>query len=234
MVDTDSILHPAPFSESVSDIIAKALDSWDVVRHNFDLIENTLSKVVNKIIRKQNEIHSRIVQSRPWGNCEYRVVKFDYLGDHFKIKIVQCRDVITGEVPIEQIAVPKHIVLGAHNQETFEAYFKEYETNLNDKHVLDLENRKLLNAEILRRDFEAAKEFYFQHKDHFEQMIAEAQKNLLSYDEWEKIYYTRNTVSEDDKKVFHEHHNLDLDAEIEKIKKQEYELYVQRVNLGIE
>ena len=233
MIDTDSILHPSPFSESVSDLLAKAFESWDVVRQNFDLINDTLTKVVNKVTRKQNEIHTRIEQKRPWGNCEYRITKFDYLGDRFKIKMVQCRDVITGEVPVEVIEIPKSLVVGAHNQETFEKFFKEYEELLNDKHILEVENRKLLSEELLRSNWETAKEFYFRHKDHFEQIIAEAQKNIFPFDEWEKKYYTR-AISEDDKKDFHTLHNLNLDDEIAKIKKQEYELYVQRANMGIE
>ena len=233
MIDTDKILHPNSFSEGVSEVLKKALESWDIVRMNFDLIDHTLTKVVNTITRKQNEIHSRIEQKRPWGNCEYRVAKFDYLGDKFKVKIAQCRDVITGEIPVEQIEISKDLLLGAHNQETFEKFFTEYEANLKDKHDIAQENRRLLSENMLRRDFEAAKEFYFAHKDHFDNLVAEARKNILSYDEWEKIYYTR-TISEDDKKDFQNMHNISLDDEIEKIKKQEYELYVQRVNLGIE
>lgn len=235
MLDTDSILHPEPFSESVSEILVKALESWDVVRHNFDLIGDTLAKVVNKVIRKQNELHSRIEQKRPWGNCEYQIKRFEYLGDRFRVRMFQCRDVITGEVPIEQIDIPKSLVLGAHNVETFEKFFNEYEANLKDKQIIDQENKRLLNAEMLRRDFEAAREFYFAHKDHFESLIEEAKKNVLSYEDWVSRYYTReNEISDDDKKDFEAAHNLSLDAEIEKIKRSEYELYVQRVNLGIE
>ena len=172
MVDTDSILHPAPFSESVSEILAKALESWDVVRHSFDLIEDTLTKVVNKVIRKQNEIHSRIEQKRPWGNCEYRVAKFDYLGDRFKIKIIQCRDVITGEIPVEVIEIPKALVLGAHNVETFEKFFNEYEANLESSVIIKRKNNELLAEEFLRMDFEKAKAFYLEYKDRFEQEAA--------------------------------------------------------------
>ena len=168
MIDADSILHPSPFTESVSEVLTKAFESWDVVRQNFDLINDTLTKVVNKVTRKQNEIHTRIEQKRPWGNCEYRITKFDYLGDRFKIKIVQCRDVITGEVPVEIIEIPKSLVLGAHNKETFESFFNAYETNLADSVTLRRKENEMLGEELLKIDFEKAKAFYFEHKDRFE------------------------------------------------------------------
>jgi hypothetical protein len=168
MIDADSILHPSPFTESVSEVLTKAFESWDVVRQNFDLINDTLTKVVNKVTRKQNEIHTRIEQKRPWGNCEYRISKFDYLGDRFKIKMVQCRDVITGEVPVEVIEIPKSLVVGAHNQETFESFFTAYETNLADSVALRRKDNELLAEEFLKLDFEKAKAFYFEYKDRFE------------------------------------------------------------------
>lgn len=233
MIDTDSILHPTPFCEGTSEVLTKALESWDLVRGNFPLIEQTLGKIVNKVVRKQNEIHTRIEQRRPWENCEYRVKKFEYLSTHFKVKISPNRDVITGEVPVETISIPKELVLGAHNPETFEKFFSEYESRIHDKHILEKTNRELVAAEMLRQDFEAAKDFYFKYKEHFDQVIAEVQKNMLSYEDWEKKYYTR-TISEDDKQDFQALHNISLDDEIEKIKRQEYDLYVQRVYIGLE
>lgn len=234
-MNIDSILHPAKFDEYISARIETTLEGWDVVRANFDLINLTLAKIVNVIVRRQNEIHARIVQSRPWGNCEYRIKKFDYLGDRFKIQIVQCRDVITGEIPVEIIEIPKSIVIGAHNPEVFEEYFNQIETNLKDKHVLDQENKRLLNAETLRANFEAARDFYLAYKDHFAKIEEEAQKKILPFEEWEAQNYN-SAISEENKRAFESSHGMEVDltAEIENIKKLEYSQYVQRITLGLE
>ena len=169
MIDTDSILHPENFSESVDNLIAETLISWDKVRDNFDLISIQIGKVINKIIRKQNEIHARVEQKRPWANARYDVVKFDNAGDTIKAFIVDSREVITGEKqPMIKFEVKRVFLTEAHKPETFEKYFADYEANLVSSVALRLADEKLIAEQMLKIDFEKARDFYLQYKDQFE------------------------------------------------------------------
>lgn len=227
-IDANDIFFRFEFSESVLQIVAKALEGWDYIRNNYDLIEDTIFKVVNKVIRKQNQIHARVEYKRPWADCEYRVVKFEYIGDKFKVKISQNRDVITGEVPIEQIEIAKELVLGAANQEAFNSYFNEYEINLKNAYELKKKNAEQIANEMLKFDFEKAKEFYFTYKDRFEESTPE---KILSFEEWEKLQYSAN-VNKDTQQDFEASNGLFLADELEKGKRSAYEAYVQHITKG--
>jgi hypothetical protein len=169
MLDTDSILHPDNFNESTSDLVASMLESWDNVRRHFDFLQDHVQKVVNKIIRKQNEIHARVEQKRPWANAQYNVVKFDNLGDIIRTHIVDSREVITGEkAPMVTFDINREILKNAHKPEVFEAFFTKYETDLANSVKLKKQADAELAEQLFKIDFEKAKEFYLQHKDHFE------------------------------------------------------------------
>lgn len=169
MLDTDSILHPDNFNESTSDLVASMLESWDNVRRHFDFLQDHVQKVVNKIIRKQNEIHARVEQKRPWANAQYNVVKFDNLGDIIRTHIVDSREVITGEkAPMVTFDINREILKNAHKPEVFEAFFAKYETDLANSVKLKKQADAELAEQLFKMDFEKAKEFYLQHKDHFE------------------------------------------------------------------
>ena len=117
MLDTDSILHPDNFTESTSDLVKTLLEAWDKVRDRFDFVHEHLEKVVNKIIRKQNEIHSRVEQKRPWANASYHVTKFENLGNKIRVFAVDTREIITGEnKPIVQFDVDRNLCIYKENQ----------------------------------------------------------------------------------------------------------------------
>lgn len=233
MIDTDSILHPDNFNESISDLVTNMLESWDVVRRNFDFLQNHIEKVVNKIIRKQNEIHARIEQRRPWANASYHVVKFDNLGDKIRAYIIDSREVITGEnSPLIKFEINREIVKNAHKTEVFDKFFIEYEANLVSSIAIKKKNDAEIAAQLLKIDFEKAKEFYLQYKDHFESLEKEIEYKILPFDEWEAKFYTRE-IDQSAKQDFQVLHGINLDDEIEAIKRQEYNLYVERVKLGI-
>ena len=169
MIDTDSILHPDNFNESTSELVAGMLEAWDTVRCNFDFLSDHIEKIANKIIRKQNEIHARIEQKRPWANARYHVVKFDNLGDIIRAQIIDSREVITGEkAPMVAFDIQRELLKNAHKPEVFEEFFTKYEANLANSVALKKQNDAELAEQLLKMDFEKAKEFYLQYKDHFE------------------------------------------------------------------
>lgn len=234
MIDTDSILHPDTFTEHTSSLVSDMLVSWDKVVRNFDFLSDHIQKVVNKIIRRQNEIHARIEQKRPWATTTYTVSKFDNLGDTIRAHIMDSREVITGEkAPLIAFDIKRELLINAHDHEVFDEYFTRYETDLANSVALKRKNAEQVAAQILRADFETAKEFYFKHKDHFEKLEQESEAKVLPFEEWEAEFYKKD-LHPDIKRDFEATHGLNLDDEIAKIKKDEYALYVQRVKLGIE
>ncbi len=226
-IDANDIFFRFEFSECVLEMVAKALEGWDYIRNNYEMIEDTLFKVVNKVIRKQNQIHTRVEQKRPWADCEYRIVKFEYVGNKFKVTISQNRDVITGEVPIEHIEIAKELVLGAANQEAFNSYFNEYEINLKNSYELKKKEAEKMANEMLKFDFEKAKEFYFTYKDRFEKE-EEKPVEVLSFEEWDKKFYGKQ-IDPEMKQFFEQVHKLDLEDQILKFKESEYEFYLRRI-----
>ena len=169
MIDTDSILHPDNFNESTSDLVASMLESWDNVRRHFDFLQDHVQKVVNKIIRKQNEIHARVEQKRTWTYAQYNVVKFDNLGDIIRTHIVDSREVITGEkAPMVTFDINRELIKNAHKPEVFEAFFAKYETDLSNAVKLRKQADAELAEQIFKMDFEKARDFYLQNKDRFE------------------------------------------------------------------
>ena len=65
MIDTDSILHPDIYDDGSSSLVKNMLESWDAVKKHYDFLTQYVERVANKIIRKQNEIHSRLEFKRP-------------------------------------------------------------------------------------------------------------------------------------------------------------------------
>ena len=219
-IDSDSLLHPTNISTGCISRISKVLESWDKVQMGFDSLKEVLEKVVNKIIRNQNEIHIRVEQRRRWGSTHYTVEKFDYLGEKFKLFLVdEYKRSITNDNNFPLVfELDKSLVLQSHFNETFINYFTEYEANLIKERNEQKASIELQRKQLLQCDFEKAKEFYFAYKEHFEKLEVEAQNKILSFDELEKQNYPHSSTNDN----------------IEQSKNQEYELYVQHTKLGIE
>lgn len=221
------------FSTSNGAIIAETLVAWDKVKGNFGLIRDQLEKVVNTIIRIENKIHIEFEKRRKWAEAKYEIDRFEYDKNQFKVFIFPNRVAITGEQPdIECIIIPVEIVIKAHEDSTFSDYFNNYREKIETFHSKLIEDRRLLEEERFKFRFIEAKNFYFANKDHFEALEKEIEVNILPYDEWEAKFYGRKNDQEM-KKYFEAMHDINLDEEIEKIKKNEYNIYVEHVKLGI-
>lgn len=215
------------------EFITAFFENWDKVKGSFDLVKYRLEQIANAYIYRQNEIHARIEFKRPWANAQHEVLKFDNLGDKVRLFLIDNRDVITGdETPVLTLDIARNLVT-ACNVEDWEKFFTEYEANLVDSVTLAKKHREE-NAKIIRRnDFERAKEIYMSLKDEFEDENGEPVAiEPLPFEEWLKTQ-SFNEVSEDDVKDFSALHNVDLREEVEKIKRQEYNLYLERCKLGI-
>ena len=224
------IFHSAGFGVDGS-FFASFFENWDKVKGSFDTVKYRLADIANAYIYRQNEIHSRIEFKRPWANAIHEVVKFDNLGSKIRIYLMDSREVITGEkTPITHLDIDRHLIVGC-NIEDWDEFFKEYEANIANNVALNKKHAEE-NAKLIRRsDFEHAKEIYLALKDEFENEENSAFAPL-SYEEWLKTQTFRE-VTEDDVKVLKALHDIDLNVEVETVKQQEYDLYIERCKLGI-
>ena len=234
MTYSDSIFHPVDFEQSICEQIGSVLESWDEVVRYYSVITDHAQKLVNKIIRNQNEIHSRLEQKRPWAPVEYHVVKIDNLGKTIRLMIVDSTESITTEnSPLVKFEISRDLFVNAYDLEKLHTYFRDYEETLAASLAAEREIAKKTSAMFLRNDFEKAKEFYFEHKDYFEKLDAENEAKVLPFEEWEATFYKKE-IDGDSKKRFEDAIGVNLDDEIVKVKRNEYELYVHRVKLGLE
>lgn len=225
------IFHSSGFGVD-GNFIASFFENWDKVKGSFDVVKYRLADIANAYIYRQNEIHARIEFKRPWANTVHEVVKFDNLGPKIRIHLMDSREVITGEQnPIKVLDIDRQLIVDC-NVEDWDKFFVEYEANLTSSVALARKHAEE-NAKLIRRsDFERAKEIYLTLKDEFENEEGPITIEPLSYEEWLKTQ-TFNEVTEDNVKDFKALHGLDLNEEVEKIKQQEYNLYVERCKLGI-
>ena len=224
------IFHSSAFGADGS-FIASFFENWDKVKGGFDLVKHRLTEIANAYIYRQNEIHARIEFKRPWANAAHEVVKFDNLGPKIRVYLMDNREVITGEQnPVKTLDLDRHLIVEC-NVEDWNKFFAQYEADLANSIALQKQHSEE-NAKLIRRnDFERAKEIYLALKDEFENEES-VSIEPLPYEDWLKTQ-TFNEVSEDNVKDFQALHSLDLRAEVENIKRQEYDLYVERCKLGI-
>ncbi len=226
------IFHSSGLDGS-GDFIKSFFDNWDKVKGSFDLVKYRLEQIANAYIYRQNEIHERIEFKRPWATAQHTVLKFDNLGDKVRLHVIDNREVITGEKnPVQTLYINRNLITEC-NIEEWDKFFLEYETNLADSVALLKKNAEE-NAKLVRRsDFERAKEVYLALKDEFETEGLESPAiEPLPYEEWLKTQ-SFHEVTEDNVKDFAALHDIDLRKEVENIKQQEYDLYVNRCKLGI-
>ena len=184
--DIEKLLHARTVDQTISLIVADTLKCWDTVKKNLDVVKSVLTEVVNAIIREQNKIHSRIEQKRPWANARHEIIKFEYLGDKFKVFLMDNREVITGEKqPLKTLEVDTNLVVNSHLSSVFTEYFKKYEANLQDKYIITKKTLEENQKFMRRQDWEKAKEFYQTYKDEFEVQANKADPiTPLSFADW--------------------------------------------------
>ena len=243
MTDIDSILHSVNFEESICKQIDSVLESWDEVVRYYSVISDHAQKLVNKIIRKQNEIHSRLEQKRPWAPVEYRVIKIDNLSKSIRLMIMDSTQLITDEnSPLIKFEISRDLFVNAYDLEKLHTYFRDYEEKLASSLAVEREITKKNSEMLLRMDFNKAKEFYFEHKDYFEKLDAENEAKVLPFEKWKESikngdvdYIMSWQDAEDRQETLNRIGlNVKLDDELEAMLRHEYERYVQRVKMGIE
>ena len=244
MTDIDSLLHSDNFSEIECERLKDLLDSWANIRGNTTFLKIQIQKLVNKIIRKQNEIHIKVEQKRPWMNTTYVVENIDFLNNGvIRAYIKSDQPIITGEkVPLINFDIERELLDKAYDPEVLSKYLKSYEANLVQTHELKKRDAQILAAQQLRSDFEYAKEFYLKHKEHFEKLDAENEAKVLPFEKWKESikngdvdYIMSWQDAEDRQETLNRIGlNVKLDDELEAMLRHEYERYVQRVKMGIE
>lgn len=222
-------------SEAIINHVKTFFENWDMVKLNFESTKRYLEQIANAYIYQQNEIHARVEFKYHWPKSNYIVTKFENLGNIIRLYLVNSYEAVTGEEKQTFVLdLARKLVLD-RNIEDWNTFFAEYEADLKDKVRIAKQHAEEHTQLIRRNDFLNAKELYFALKDEFEKDEVADAKEPLTYEDWLTTQQYKNyPVSEDDAKDFKTMHGIDLDVEIERVKRSEYQMYVDRVKLGIE
>lgn len=220
---------------SDTNCIKSFFENWDMVKLNFELIKRYLEQIANAYIYRQNEIHARVEFKYHWPKSNYIVTKFENHGNVVRLRLVNSYENVTGEEKqIFTLDIARKLVLD-RNIEDWDSFFAEYEANLKDRVRIAKQHAEEHTQLIRRQDFLNAKEIYFALKDEFEKDGVVEVKEPLTYEDWLNTQHYKNyPASEDDAKDFKVIHGLDLNDTVERFKQEEYQMYVDRVKLGLE